>query len=162
MPVRRQLGVALDDELRERLAAAAEAKGHSIAEEVRQRVQQTFDAEAFDRPTRDLMRAIGGFAVLVRLQTNHTWHSHPAANRVMRYAITARHARLQPKGEAVFAPNELPASRLVASDDLEAMGLGLEAIDFHTRPLDEQQSREFHEQTRKELLERYPHLKDKE
>jgi hypothetical protein len=133
-PLKRQMGVALDPKLRARLEAASVTAGHSVASEIRRRLEQSFEAEGLDLPTRRLMAAIGELAVLVRLQTNHAWHSHPAANRVFRHALTARLARLKPSGEPVFAPNELPTVRLVAagSDDPEAMGLALEAVEFHT------------------------------
>src|SRR5438128_1680405 len=135
-PSKRQMGVGLPDDLRAQLEAASAAGGHSVAEEIRRRLERTFEDEGIDPETRKLMAAIGSLTTLVRLQTGHAWHSHAAANRVLRHAITARLARLKPSGEAVFAPDELPSARLVAagSDDPEAMGLGLEAVDFHTPP----------------------------
>jgi hypothetical protein len=59
----------------------------------------------------------------------------------MRNTITARLQRLRPEGERTFGVGELPNDRLVASDDPEAMGLGLEAVDFHQPQVDEELQR---------------------
>jgi hypothetical protein len=123
---------------------------HGVSEEIRRRLAQSFALDA-DPETSRLMAAIGRVATLIRLQTNHLdWHSHPAAHWIMRHAITARLARLKPEGEPVFAPDELPKARLVNSDDPQAMGQALEAIDFHSSPISEQRAWEF---TLKELRE---------
>jgi hypothetical protein len=117
-----------------------------LAEQIRSRVELTFRNDEIDEPTRKLMAAVENLAVLVRLQTCHEWHSHPAANRVLRHAIVARLARLKGGGEeASFAPDELPKARLVApeSDDPRDMGVALEAVDFHSTLVDQKSIREF-------------------
>jgi len=132
-----QLKVSLPDDLRSWLEAAVEGTGRSLGDEIRQRLEATFDREEkLDNQTLRLAYAIDRLASYVFLQTNHRWYDHAAANRVMRHAITARLARLRPEGDPVFQPDELPKHRLVAagSDDPEAMGLGLEALEFHTPP----------------------------
>jgi hypothetical protein len=132
---RKQLGVALSKALRAELEHSALKHGHSLAEEIRQRLEKTYDHETADRPTRDLMDAVLNLAMLVRLQTGHDWHGHPAASRVLRYAIMARLARLRHAADDdVFRKEELPGIRLVApeSDDPETMGAELEALDHHT------------------------------
>jgi hypothetical protein len=142
--VKRQMGVALSDDLRDRLEKSADAAGHSVGEEIRQRLERTFaEDDARDPETRKLISAIADLAIWVRIQTNRDWHSHPAANRVLRDAITTYLARLKPSGEPVFAPGELPTVRLVAagSDDPEAMGLALEALVFHTPPMTPERQR---------------------
>jgi hypothetical protein len=135
----KQLKVGLPDALRSRLGTAAAASGKGLAEEIRGRLERTFEneIERGDAPTLKLSEAIEKLATLVSIQTGHAWHAHPAANRVMRFAITGRLARLTPQGDAVFAPSELPTARLVApgSDDPEAMGLALETLEFHTPPM---------------------------
>ena len=130
----KQLKVGLPDELRDQLEAAAASSGKALGEEIRDRLETGIAA---DTETRKLLDAVGSLATLVRLQTGHDWHNHPAANRVMRYALTARLARLKPEGEGIFAPGDLPIARLVApeSEDPEAMGLALEAMEFHTPPM---------------------------
>jgi hypothetical protein len=138
-----QTAVRLPQDVYDRLKKSE----HGVSEEIRRRLARTFaeDDAGTDPETRRLMDAIEKLAVLVRLQTNHNWHSHPAAHWVMRNAITARLQRLRPSGERVFAPGELPDARLVTSDDPEAMGLGLEAVEFHRLPLNDEQKREIEE-----------------
>ncbi len=129
-----QLKISLSDEIRDQLDAASAKAEHSLGEEIRRRLQTSFDDEALDPETRRLAAAIGNLAVLVKLQTG----------RVLRHALTARLARLKPEGEPVFGSGELPIARLVASgsDDPEAMGLGLEAVDFHTPPMTAERRRQ--------------------
>jgi plasmid stability protein len=129
-PPKKQMGVALDDELRAMLEASAAVKGHSLAAEIRQRLEQTFVDEGIDPKTREL------FAKIVELdrllwasQTNKlSWYRHAGAHRVFRNAIVALLARLRPPGEAVFAPGDLAPHPLIASEDPETIGLGLEAV----------------------------------
>jgi hypothetical protein len=152
----KQLNVSLPDDLRDRLETARTAAGRSLGEEIRERLQQSFFWEQFDVQTRLLLVEIGRLAVLTQAQTGSTWHSHAGASSVLRHAITALLARHRPKGEAVFGPDELPPNRPVASDDVEAMGLGLEAIVSFNRPLTDEEQRKVQEQNRssKEMLER--------
>jgi plasmid stability protein len=149
----KQLKVGLPDYLREELERAAAASGRSLADEVRVRLEASFESEGSDPETRALAAAVDNLASLVAIQTGHKWHKHAAANRVMRYAITARLARLKPEGEAVFQPDELPKNRLAApgSDDPDTMGLALEAINFHTPPMSLEQSHELLEKTKREF-----------
>ena len=131
----KQLKVGLPDYLREELERAAAASGKSLADELRVRLEASFESEGSDPETRTLVTAVDNLAELVAIQTGHKWHKHPAANRVLRYAIAARLARLKPEGEPVFGLDELPKNRLAApgSDDPETMGLALEAVNFHTQ-----------------------------
>src|SRR5262245_47223368 len=122
----KQLKVSLPDELRAEIEEAAAKAGHSLGEEIRQRLERTLQDDGIDPATRKLMAAIGDLHVLARSQPNHSWHQQPAAHRVFRHAIVARLARLRPTGEPVFAPGDLPDHPLVASQDVEAMGQGLE------------------------------------
>jgi hypothetical protein len=154
-----QLKITLPDDLRADLDAACAASGYSVAEEIRQRVERTFKQDAIDPPTWKLMQYVGKLADLVRLQTNHLdWHLHPGAHRIFRYGITARLARLKPVGEQIFGPDDLPVTRLVAGDSAEGMGLGLEAVEFHTPPIDEQRLRALHDKEIEKLRARYPNL----
>lgn len=54
----KQIGVLLSDDTRKRLETAAAAGGHSIAEEIRQRLERTFEEESLDPKMRKLMNAI--------------------------------------------------------------------------------------------------------
>ena len=130
-----QTGVVLTSDLRTQLAAAAQAADHSVSQEIRNRLQRTFDEDKFDAPTLKLAAAIRDLSTLVSIQTRHNWHSHPAAARVLRYAITARLARLKPEGDPTFAAGELPTARLVAqgSDDPEQWGSAWKRLNFTPR-----------------------------
>ena len=158
----KQLKVALSDGLRLRITQAAKGSGRSLADEIRHRVERSFNREdAADEPTRDLAEAVERFAVLIRLQTGHDWRTHPASNRVMRQMVSSRLARLGPQGEPFFAHDELPRARLVApeSNDVEAMAIGLEALDFYrSPPLSRERLDELFEQDRAEVLKRFPDL----
>jgi hypothetical protein len=157
---KRQIPIAFSGMQRERLEVAAKQNGHSLAEEVRRRLERTFDQDDLDAPTRKLIAAIESLTTLVRLQTNYDWHAHAGAHRVLRHAINARLARLKPEGEPTFNVEELPKARLVAADDPDTMGKGLEAIDAHTPPLSYERRKELFEKFRQELLDQYPHLRE--
>ena len=155
-----QLKVGLDDALREYLEAASAKAGHSIGAEIRRRLLFSVMDDPTDGPTRWLMLSIRGLAGKVKTDTGHAWHSHAAAYRALRSGMRALLARLAPKDkDAVFAPDELPAVRLVNSTDPEAIGLGLEAIEFYNRPLTEDEQYRLAERDRdlervRELLAR--------
>jgi hypothetical protein len=153
----KQLPVSLTPHLRRQLEAASKASGVSLGEEVRRRLFRSFSDDTIDPITRDLARAVIGFAHDVQRETGRSWHEHPASNRTLRNAITARLARLKPEGEAVFMPNELPANRLLtSSDDPDTIGLTIEAFDFRRDP---KRADAAHEKVREELLKKYPELR---
>jgi hypothetical protein len=131
--VQRQIGVALPDEMRDLLENAAKGAGHSIAEEIRKRLERTFEEESIDEDTRNLLNAIKLLAYLILFQTGRSWHEHPAAASVMRHAIDARLLRYQGgDGEAQFSPDELPTreSRFIATlpDDPRTLGAALSTV----------------------------------
>src|SRR3974390_3574766 len=96
-PKARQLGVKLTDDLREQLEVARTKAGHSVGEEIRQRLERTFREDALDPlppgkrrdlvadpQTRELLAAIVRIAEWVRLDLRGNWHSDkdaPAAFR---------------------------------------------------------------------------------
>jgi hypothetical protein len=149
----KQLKIRLPDHLHEWVERAAAASERSLNEEVRMRLEASFEREGTDPETQALVAAVENLATLVKIQTAHKWHEHPAATRVLRHAITARLDRLKPNGEEVFGTEELPKSRLAApgSDDPEVMALALEAIDFHAPHMRLEQSKMFEEAVRRLL-----------
>lgn len=154
----KQLPVALTPHLRRQLEAAAARSGVSLGEEVRRRLFQTFADETVDPRTRDLSEAVIGLALDVERETGNLWHQHPAANRALRFAITARLARLKPEGEAVFATGELPTNRIItSSEDPEAIGQTIETFDFKTRS--NERLKLENERTRQEILAKNPRLR---
>jgi hypothetical protein len=155
----KQLKISLPEELRAQLDQASAASGVSVAEEIRRRIEASFEQDGIDPATRELQDYIVRLAVMVRLQTNHLdWFIHPGAHRSFRFGITSRLARLKPEGEPVFGPDDLPKVKLVEAESPEAVGQALESIDHHTPPLDPEKLRILREQTLKEMIQRYPDL----
>jgi len=129
----RQIAVALPPTFRERLEQAASASDHSIAEEVRQRLEQSFGAERLEQATRDLLLTIQSVAKLVLSETGYDWFAHPHAWEVFRHAINVHLDRLRPTEAVTGHPVALQPCPLVSSDNAEAIGTGLEAILFNMR-----------------------------
>jgi hypothetical protein len=126
---KKQLKVALDDPLRQRLDAASAKAGHSLGTEIRYRLERSFASEQFDVATKLLMHHIGRLSVLTLQQTGRHWLGHAGAHAVFRRAIELLLNRRRPEGKAELDPAELPPDRPVAvTTDLEAAAAGLEAI----------------------------------
>ncbi|SRR5258705_4121811 len=76
----RQISIAFPPDVRDRLEAAATAAGHSLAEEVRRRVESTLwddDSEAERPDVTELMDEVGAMACLSELVTGNRWTSDP-------------------------------------------------------------------------------------
>lgn len=151
-----QLKIGLDPKMRQRLEDAAKKAGVSLGEEVRQRLERSFDRDDTDPVTRDLQDYVALLATMIRLQTNHIdWFKHPAAHRAFQFGITSRLARLKPEGEPVFGPDDLPKhwARLVSSDNPEAIGQGLESIEHSNPPISPEKLRILQERSLRNLIE---------
>jgi hypothetical protein len=96
--VKRQIGVALSDDFRDRLEKAAEAAGHSIGEEIRQRLEQTFVQERIDPVTRELIEGILNIAELVAVDLGYPWHAGSGAHSALSAAIAQRIDGYKPQG----------------------------------------------------------------
>jgi TraY domain len=131
----RQVRASLDEGDIAKLEQAAEQGGRSLSEEIRIRLERSLQRNAIDPYTSDLMKAVKDLAALVKQQTGRAWHTHSAAIAVLKDALDARLERLTGRGEAVFAPEELPLERIVASADQRRWGAGLEAIDWREAQL---------------------------
>jgi hypothetical protein len=150
----RQVNVSLPDDLRAELDAASAAAGHTLATEIRNRLQRSIANDRLGGPNQRFMQLIGLLGFLTRQQTGHMWHEHAAAHFVFRGAIEILLGRMKPAGNPVLDPAELPADRPVAVTDLEAMAAGLEAIISHGRMLQEGEQlllREWEEERRQQL-----------
>jgi hypothetical protein len=112
------------------LEREAEKAGRSLSEEIRMRLERSLQQDAIDPHTADMMKAVQDLAPLIKQQTGHVWHTHPAAVAVLKDALSARLERVAGGADAVFAPDELPADRIVASVDQRQWGAGLEAINW--------------------------------
>ena len=123
-PAKKQMGVALDDELRAKLeAACAEAarakEGHSVAEEIRRRLKQSFEAEELDPVTRELLDGIINLAETIRLDLGAAWHAYPAIQEAFAAAVAQRLAGYAPPSNpgAEAAIRDLLGAGLSHSDD---------------------------------------------
>jgi hypothetical protein len=83
----RQLAIALPPDIRDRLQAAADTAGHSLAEEIRRRLALTFAADAIDPVTRELAADIMHIADDVTRLSEVPWHSNPKAQQALAVAI---------------------------------------------------------------------------
>ena len=97
----RQLKISLTDDLFRQLAMVSTAAGHSLALEIRRRLERTFAQEGSDPRTDELLTAIRSFAVLVKCETGHAWHAHAGANEAFRRAIDLRLSRRKQSGSSM-------------------------------------------------------------
>jgi hypothetical protein len=91
----------MPEDLRDRLAQAAADNGHGIGEEMRQRLQLSFEPERSKDPkTAELVAAIAGAAETI---TEHCapWHESPWAFDVFKAAIETLLGTYRPSGEMV-------------------------------------------------------------
>src|SRR5215470_8246995 len=129
----KQIGVALSEAVRDALETAASNAGHSIAEEIRQRIERTFVEDAVAPETRKLTTAINLLADLIEAQTKHKWFENPAATSVMKHAIDALLGSLKGgDGEATFLQDDLPPKETrflnTLPDDPRGMGATLATV----------------------------------
>jgi hypothetical protein len=154
----KQLPVSLTPHLRRELEAAAAKSSVSLGEEVRQRLFKSFADETVDARTRELADALIGFALDVKQETGREWYVHPAANRALRFAVTARLARLKPEGDDMFKAGELPNNRIItASEDPQVIGQTIEAFDFKMQ--NSQKAKAAAERSLHEMDKNFPELK---
>jgi len=86
-----QTSLRMPKALYEQLSAAAEANGHGVGEEMRQRLAASFAGEppaTFDTKTRDLLVAVARAAALLNSWFGH-WSEDPAVFRAFFRAITS-------------------------------------------------------------------------
>jgi hypothetical protein len=95
-PSKKQMGVGLPAELRERLEVASAGASHSLAEEIRRRVERTFKEDAGDPVTRELIAGILNLAETIRLDLGAAWHTYPAIHEAFAAAIAQRLAGYMP------------------------------------------------------------------
>jgi hypothetical protein len=122
-----RLKVGFDEPLRRRLEEAAKEFGTSLADEVRVRVLQTFQADSIPPKNQALVSAITNLMDYVERQTGWPWHEHPLAHDVLRHAINTLLDRVQPPETPAGNPPHKPVP-LVASKDPKVIGMGLEAL----------------------------------
>jgi hypothetical protein len=124
-----RLKVGFDDSFRRQLETAAKMSGTSLAEELRERCAQTFQADSMPKPDKVLLSAVANLIDLVERQTGWPWFEHPHAHDVLRHAIATLLDRMQPPEEPAGNPPHQPVP-LVASKDPKAIGMALETLAF--------------------------------
>jgi|SRR5215468_10806411 len=105
----RQLSIALDDNLRERLEKLATSTGRSLADEIRYRLELALHLEGeFDRETRELGYDLMSLARDVRLHSEVPWHAHPKAHEALIEAVATWLDGVKPKPPPSVDPLEDP------------------------------------------------------
>jgi hypothetical protein len=151
----RQLPVSLSESQRTALEAASKKAGHSLAEEVRRRLDRTLYEDQFDAPTREFIEAVTDWSYSVARETGAPWHSHAGSHAVFRLTILKRLARLQPEGPTEFGDRP---GRMIMSDDPDTIAGQIEYLDFCMWDTVRQESvRRAIEESNRELRERYEH-----
>ena len=103
---KKQMGVALPDHLRDKLAAQSELANTSIAELIRQRLETSFENDEVDGQTRDLVAAAIWIAGDITHQAGADWH----ATQKGRQAVAA--------GIRLYTETMLPSVQAGAGEDL--------------------------------------------
>jgi hypothetical protein len=95
----KQLKVSLPEELRAKLGTASAASGRSLADEIRTRVERTFEQDAIDAPTRDLAADVVWIADQIARDTGSAWHRKPKAREALVAALQTYLAITEPPPE---------------------------------------------------------------
>jgi hypothetical protein len=108
---KKQMGVALSDYLRGKLAVASEAANVSIAEEIRRRLERSFENDARDDSTQALVSAAIWIAGDITAQgTGAYWHATQKGRQAVAAGIRHFIEKLQPAvrtgGEDLFGPDD--------------------------------------------------------
>ena len=114
---KKQMGVALPDHLRDKLAAQSELVNTSIAEEIRKRLETSFANDEVDGQTRDLVAAAMSIAEEITAQSGADWHETQKGRQAV--AAGVRHYL------ETMAPPVLTATAaddLFGPDDPETLG----------------------------------------
>ena len=113
--VKRQMGVSLDDALRAQLELAADVADRSIAEEIRVRDARTFQEEAIDPVTRELIAGIINLAESIRVDMGAAWHASSGAHAAFSAAVAQRLRYYKP-GRTPETEKEQAARNLYGAD----------------------------------------------
>jgi hypothetical protein len=97
MSRKRQIGVALDEAMRQRLEALAAAADRSLADEIRERLALTLAQDELDPKTRALAASIGDVAGQSKATLRRDWYESRAGYELMREAILRHLDELRPR-----------------------------------------------------------------
>ena len=138
MAQQKQLGGSLSPDLRARLEAASAAAGLSIAEEIRRRLERTFEQDNFAQAwpaSERLLGTLTALTILTNLTTGKRWDEDPATAYLLQLALMAQLDRRGAKQSAEIVPSDtFRHATLVQSTDPVAIAVALEALaEFHNR-----------------------------
>jgi hypothetical protein len=158
--MRQQYKITLGDDLRARLDAASERSGRPVSDEIRERLEQSLDDDAFDDQTRELTAAILEVAREVETETGAAWPCDGAAHRTFRRAMLRILSKWRPADyeENPLATVDLPPfqDRAHASHPLnDADELGIALADNVLKMPDRShrnRAREAREQTLRDIV----------
>jgi hypothetical protein len=97
---KRQLGVALDDQVRSLLENLASKSDRSIADEIRNRIERTIDQDLFDPATRKLGLAIMELARGIQENSGCRWYEQPKAHEALAEGVATLLDGLKPPASA--------------------------------------------------------------
>jgi hypothetical protein len=108
---KKQMGVALPDYLRGKLAAASAAANVSIAEEIRRRLEMSFEVDARDDYTQGLVSAAIWIAGDITAQAGAYWHATQKGRQAVAAGIRLYIETMLPPvqagaGEDLFGPDD--------------------------------------------------------
>ncbi len=83
----KQLKVSLPDDLRAKLDKATTLSDKSLGDEIRTRLERTFDEDSVEKPTRDLIEAVKWMAAEIRRQVHLPWYYTVKSNEAMAAAM---------------------------------------------------------------------------
>jgi hypothetical protein len=131
----KQLGVALPPDLRARLEDASAAGGHSLADEIRQRVQRTFEQDDFHARHPDLVELLSKIeqlTILAERTTERRWNKDPATTYVLKLAVAALLDRYG--ATEITEVTTFPGGLLSGSSNPSHIAAAMEVlVDFQTR-----------------------------
>ena len=126
---KKQMGVALPDYLRVELAAASAAANVSIAEEIRRRLDMSFEYDALDDETQDLVSVAIWIATDITNQLGTYWHVTQQGRRAVAAGIRLYIETLVPPPQvadrALLDPDDPeigPYDPEIGLDDPETLG----------------------------------------
>jgi len=118
----KQLPIALPPGLRQQLEAAAAEAGHSLAQEVRLRLERTFAEEASaDCTTRAMLSAVRSLIRSIEGLAGSAWHQHPDVHRAVTEGVKLCFD-LAPVPALPSRKEVKPLSGFSAADDWSTIG----------------------------------------
>jgi hypothetical protein len=133
-PLEKKLGqipVRLSDELRLRLTHSADARNVSLSQEIRERVERTFEKEDdVDPVTRELQAGIKNIAAIIQDTYGAAWHASSSANEAFHAAILYRITAYAPPPNS--EPGPVTDLRLGTAEHPDVVGIVREADDRKT------------------------------